>query len=323
MKLTSNNKSAVLSVAILLVAMLSIQSGATLAKTLFPVIGAEGLTALRLGIGSILITGFLRPWRHWHKWHFTKKNVLNLLIYGIVLGCMNLSFYMAVERIPLGIAVALEFTGPLAVAILSSRKAVDFLWLIFAVTGLYFLLPISSSSSDIDPTGAMYALCAGFFWALYIIFGKRAGSVFGTQAASLGSIIGAIIIFPVGVAEKGIALFDPALLPFALGVALLSTAIPYSLEMKALTKLPMKTFGTLMSLEPAIGALCGMVFLSEMLSAGQWLSIAAIIFASIGATLSVRNTGEVVSISTTESDKMAEQADIQPHEEINDACRHH
>lgn len=298
MNMTNNNKATLLSVVVLVIAMTSIQSGASLAKTLFPMVGAEGVTALRVGIGTILLTLFLRPWRHKHKWRLDRASVTALICYGVFLGTMNLLFYMAVERIPLGIAVALEFTGPLALATLASRRPSDFIWIMLAIVGLYFLLPINKSVDNVDTVGALYALGAGVCWALYIVYGKKAGAIFSTQAVALGSIISSIFIIPIGFAHAGAMLLSPAILPIALGVALLSTAIPYSLEMVALTRLPTKTFGTLMSLEPAIGALCGMIFLNEMLTLTQWLALSAIIVASIGATLTIRSRGQVESITT-------------------------
>lgn len=290
------NKAALLSVGVLLIAMMSIQSGAALAKTLFPVLGAQGVTALRVGFGMILLFLFLQPWRHRKKWHITKHSLASLFFYGLTLGMMNLTFYLAIERIPLGIAVALEFTGPLVLATLASRRIADFVWIGLAIVGLYFLLPISQSVNNVDPIGAMYALIAGVCWALYIIFGKKAGAEFGTQAVAFGALISTLFLMPIGYAHVGTALFSPAILPFAIGVALLSTAIPYSLEMVALTRLPTKTFGTLMSLEPAMGALCGLIFLGEMLTIMQWLALFAIITASIGATLTIKTKSQVESV---------------------------
>lgn len=290
------NKATLLSVFVLIIAMMSIQSGAALAKTLFPMLGAQGVTALRVSIGMILLFLFLRPWQYRKKWQITRYSLTSLFFYGLTLGMMNLTFYLAIERIPIGIAVALEFTGPLALATLASRRIADFVWIALAMVGLYFLLPISQSVNDIDPIGAMYALIAGVCWALYIVFGKKAGAVFGTQAVAFGALISTIFLLPVGYAHAGTALFSPSILPFALGVALLSTAIPYSLEMVALTRLPTKTFGTLMSLEPAMGALCGLIFLGEMLTFMQWLALFAIITASIGATLTIKAKSQVESV---------------------------
>lgn len=275
--------SVILPVGMLLIAMMSIQSGASLAKSLFPAVGAQGTTALRLIFASILMVLILRPWRT----TFTASSIRSVLIYGIALGGMNFLFYMAIRTIPLGIGVALEFTGPLAVALLHSRKITDFIWIILAVTGLALLIPMGQTDS-LDLVGALYALAAGVCWAAYILFGQKAGADHGVQTAALGVVIAAIFIAPFGVAHAGAALLDPALIPIALGVAILSTALPYSLEMIALTRMPARTFGTLMSMEPAIGALMGLVFLHEALSLTQWMAIGAIIAASIGATLTTK-----------------------------------
>ncbi len=270
-------------VALLLVAMVSIQSGASLAKSLFPMVGATGATSLRLGLATVLLAVVFRPWRmrvERHQWP-------SLLLYGVSLGLMNLMFYKALETVPLGIAIALEFTGPLAVALFGSRHLRDVAWVALAVAGLVLLVP-ESGARTLDPVGAAHALGAGVCWALYIVFGQKAGSEHGPQTVALGTFIAAVVAVPFGIAHAGAALLSPALLPIALGVALLSTALPYSLEMVALTKMPTRTFGMLMSLEPAIGALCGLLFLHERLSVLQWLAIAAIIAASAGAAMTAR-----------------------------------
>jgi inner membrane transporter RhtA len=272
-----------LPVGMLLIAMASVQTGASLAKSLFPAVGAQGTTTLRLIFASILMLIILRPWRT----TFTAASLRTVLIYGIALGGMNFLFYMAIRTIPLGIGVALEFTGPLAVALLHSRKITDFLWIALAVTGLALLIPMGQADS-LDLTGALYALGAGVCWAAYILFGQKAGADHGVQTAALGVVIAAVFIAPIGAAHAGGALLDPALIPVALGVAILSTALPYTLEMIALTRMPVRTFGTLMSMEPAVGALSGLLFLHENLSLTQWLAIGAIIVASAGATLTTR-----------------------------------
>ncbi|MDY1019156.1 threonine/homoserine exporter RhtA [Pseudomonas coleopterorum] len=271
-------------IALLLIAMASIQTGASLAKGMFPLIGAQGTTALRLIFASVFMLILLRPWRARLTW----KTLQTVMIYGIALGCMNLLFYMSLRTVPLGIAVALEFTGPLAVAILASRKAMDFVWVALAVFGLLLLIPLGDAQTGIDPVGVCYALGAGVCWALYILYGQKAGADNGVQTAALGVMIAAVFIAPVGIVHAGTALLDLALIPTAIAVAILSTALPYSLEMVALTRLPARTFGTLMSMEPAIGALSGLVFLHEVLSPTQWLAIGAIIMASVGATLTIR-----------------------------------
>jgi len=271
-------------IALLIIAMASIQTGASLAKGMFPLIGAQGTTALRLIFASMFMLILLRPWRARLTW----RTLQTVMIYGIALGCMNLLFYMSLRTVPLGIAVALEFTGPLAVAILASRKALDFAWVALAVVGLLLLIPMGDAQAGLDPVGVCYALGAGVCWALYILYGQKAGADNGVQTAALGVMIAAVFIAPVGIAHAGTALLDLALIPTAIAVAILSTALPYSLEMVALTRLPARTFGTLMSMEPAIGALSGLVFLHEVLSTTQWLAIGAIIMASVGATLTIR-----------------------------------
>ena len=283
--------STLLPVGLLLIAMASIQSGASLAKSMFPVVGAQGTTTLRLIFASIIMLLILRPWRA----KLTAKSLKTVIVYGIALGGMNLLFYMSLRTVPLGIAVALEFTGPLAVAIFSSRKAIDFVWIGLAITGLLLLIPLGEGAQGIDLVGAAYALGAGVCWALYILFGQKAGADNGVQTAALGVIIAALFIAPVGIVHAGSALLTPALIPIALAVALLSTALPYTLEMIALTRMPTRTFGTLMSIEPAFGALSGLLFLHEVLSVTQWIAILCIIMASVGATLTMRGHSTPVS----------------------------
>lgn len=278
-------------IGLLLIAMASIQTGASMAKTLFPLVGAQGTTSLRLIFASIILLIVLRPWRA----RLTAKSLRTVVSYGIALGGMNFLFYMSLRSVPLGIAVALEFTGPLAVALLSSRKAADFVWIALAATGLALLIPSGEESANLDMTGVCYALGAGVCWAGYIVFGQKAGEDNGIQTAALGVLIAAIFIAPIGAVHAGSALLDIGLIPTAIGVAILSTALPYSLEMVALTRMPAKTFGTLASIEPAFGALSGMLFLHENLSLTQWLAIAAIIAASAGATLTAkRETTQLV-----------------------------
>jgi inner membrane transporter RhtA len=268
---------------LLLFAMLSIQGGASLAKSLFPAVGASGATALRLAFATLLLAVVFRPWRM----RIARAQWPPLLAYGISLGLMNLAFYKSLETVPLGIAVALEFTGPLAVALFGSRHLRDVVWVALAVTGLLLLVP-ERGADALDPVGVAYALGAGACWALYIVFGQKAGGAHGPQTVAAGTIVAALVAVPIGVAHAGSALWSPALLPIALAVALLSSAFPYSMEMIALTKMPARTFGMLMSLEPAIGALCGLLFLDERLSVLQWLAIGAIIVASAGAATSSR-----------------------------------
>lgn len=268
----------------LLFAMLSFQCGAALAKHLFPLIGAQGTTAMRLGLGALLL------WLvRWPSRRSASREAWALLWgYGLTLGLMNLCFYMALRTIPLGIAVALDFTGPLAIALFGSRRALDFLWVGLVVAGLALLLPWQAHARALDPVGVLYAMGAAVGWAAYILLGRRAGAVFGGDTVTFGTAIGALLAVPVGVMHAGAALFSWAALPYALGVAVLSSALPYSLEMYALTRLPARTMGILMSGEPALGALIGLALLDEHLSALQWLAITAIIAASIGTVLGAR-----------------------------------
>lgn len=277
-------------VALLVIAMASIQSGASLAKSMFPVVGPQGTTTLRLIFASIIMLILLRPWRA----RLTVQSLRTVIVYGMALGGMNFLFYMSLRTIPLGIAVALEFTGPLAVAIYASRRAIDFLWIALAVMGLILLIPTGATSSGLDLVGAGYALSAGVCWALYILFGQKAGADNGVQTAALGVMIAALFVAPIGIVHAGAALLTPSLIPIAIGVAILSTALPYTLEMIALTRMPARTFGTLMSIEPAIGALSGLVFLQEYLSFAQWSAIICIILASVGATLTMGSAAKPV-----------------------------
>ncbi|WP_349257014.1 EamA family transporter [Salinisphaera sp.] len=269
-------------VALLLIAMSAIQSGASLAKTLFPVAGPAGTTSVRLILAALVLLVLLRPWRKSVSADAWKA----IAIYGVALGAMNFLFYQALERIPLGIAVAFEFTGPLTVAVISSRRALDLLWVALAIGGLAVLLwPGSDTTGAVNWPGAACALGAGTCWALYILFGQKAGAVHGMHSAVLGVTIAAIVIAPIGIWEAGAALLEPRVLAIGAGVAILSTALPYTLEMIALPRLPTATFGTLMSLEPAIGALSGLLFLGQELGTWQWSAIGAVMCASIGTTL--------------------------------------
>jgi len=273
-----------LPVAVLIVAMGCFQIGAALAKQLFPIVGALGTTALRLGLASLMLLAVWRPWRV----RPNAREARTIVMYGLAMGWMNLFFYLSLNRIPLGIAVALEFTGPLAVAIATSRRAIDFAWIALAAAGLIVLLPWGRESKPLDPAGIAYALAAGVCWALYIVFGQKAGNAHGGQTAALGTLAAAIVIMPIGIAQSGTALLSPALLPTACAMALLSSALPYSLEMYALTRLPTRTFGVLMSANPALGALSGLIFLGETLSIVQWGAIASIMFASAGSAATSR-----------------------------------
>jgi inner membrane transporter RhtA len=292
MPLTPRKMPVWLPIVVLLIAMTSIQGGASLAKSLFPLVGAPGVTAIRLALGTLILVAVFKPWRL----RFKAEQRVPLLIYGLSLGAMNYLFYMSIQTIPLGIAVALEFTGPLTVALFSSRRAVDFIWVVLAVTGLWFLLPLGQDIAHVDLTGAAFALGAGACWALYILSGQKAGADHGPATVAIGSLIAAVIFVPIGALEAGSALWHWSLLPLGLGVAILSTALPYSLEMVALTRLPTRTFGTLMSMEPGLAALSGMLFLGEHLTLVQWLALLSIIAASVGSTLTLKRETQIKTV---------------------------
>jgi inner membrane transporter RhtA len=260
-------------------AMVCFQAGAALAKTLFPLVGAAGATALRTGLGAAILFGVWRPWRVRCTW----KEARTIIFYGMAMGWMNLCFYSSLKTIPLGIAVAIEFTGPLAVAVAASRRPVDFLWIVMAVAGLLALLPLRLDAQRLDPAGIALALGAGALWAMYIIFGRRAGAVHGGQITALGMLVGALMIVPIGLAQNGAQLFSPAVLPAGIGVAVISGALPYSLEMIAMPRIPTRILGVLLSLDPALGAVSGLLFLDERLSWLQSGAIVCIMAASAGS----------------------------------------
>lgn len=267
---------------ILVVSMVCFQAGAALAKTLFPVVGASGATALRTGLGAVMLFAVWRPWRVRCTW----REARTIVLYGVSIGWMNLCFYSSLKTIPLGIAVALEFTGPLAVAVAASRRPLDFLWIAMAVAGLLALLPLHVEAQRLDLVGIALALGAGALWAMYIVFGRRAGAAHGGQITALGLVVAALMIVPIGLAENGAHLFSAAVLPAGIGVALVSSALPYSLEMIAMPRIPTRTLGVLLSLDPALGAVSGLLFLGESLSWLQWAAIVCIMAASAGSAAS-------------------------------------
>lgn len=273
-----------------LLAMVAIQSGASIAKQLFPLIGPEGTTALRIGFAAAVLWLVFRPWRAMPK----GQEWQSVIIYGLCLGGMNILFYLAIERIPLGIAVALEFTGPLAVALFGSKRKSDLFWVSCALAGIVLLLPDVTSAQGLDITGVLLALAAGACWAGYILFGTRTGKqVSGGITVALGMTVAAIVLMPIGAVTQGLALISWEVLPLGLLVAVLSSALPYSLEMIALRNMPTQTFSVLMSLEPAIGALAGVVLLSEQLTLPQWAAIGLVVIASIGSSFTPKKAVEM------------------------------
>ncbi|GFO68028.1 threonine transporter RhtB [Geomonas limicola] len=266
--------------------MVSITTGASLAKSIFPIIGSQLTTALRLGLAAVVLSILFRSWQH----HPSREELKRILPYGAALAGMNLLFYLSIARIPLGIALALEFTGPLAVALYGTRQRQDLLWVLFAVTGVALLLPITDLSAPLDPLGLILALAAGVFWGIYILAGRRLALI-GQETGMRGGIMvawgmltAALVVAPVGLITSTAVHMNARLWMQAFGVGVLSSAVPYSLEMVALKQLPTRIFGILTSLEPVVGALSGFIFLSERLSWMQALAIALIVIASAGST---------------------------------------
>jgi inner membrane transporter RhtA len=258
-----------------------------LAKGLFPYVGAEGTTTYRLVFSTLLLMAFWRPWRRAWTW----ADVPILVLFGATLGLMNLLFYNAIKTVPFGLAIAVEFTGPLAVALWSSKKPLDFVWIALAVAGMGLILPFGNTlgtglqAAEIDPLGIAYALGAGACWAVYIVVGQRVADRIGAFATPMGMLVAALLVTPVGISVAGSSLLNPEWMLAGLGIALLSSAIPYSLEMYSLKHLPKQTFSILLSLEPAVGALAGWLVLSEQLSTQQLGAIGLIMAASMGSAM--------------------------------------
>jgi inner membrane transporter RhtA len=274
---------------IVLTAMLSFQWGAALAKHVFPYTGPQAMAALRILIAAVLLSAWGRPWRY----RLTGRQWRNVLAYGVVLGGMNLSFYLALARIPLGSAVALEFIGPLGLALLASRQKRDLLWVGLAAVGLVLitkatLIPGNMGTFTLDPRGIFFALGAACCWALYIVFGQRAGADVPNRAVtSLGMLTAACVVPPVCASALAHLTLTWDLVPYIFGVAIFSSVLPYSLEMVAMQRLPTRTFGILMSLEPASAAILGFFYLHERLLIPQWFGIGCVVAASAGSATAV------------------------------------
>lgn len=263
-----------------LLAIICVQGGASIAKQLFPAIGAIGTVTLRIVLSAVLLMIINRP-----KFsEFTRQKWLYCAMYGIGLAAMNLIFYMAIQRIPLGLAVTVEFAGPLFLAIALSRKLLDVVWALLACVGILLIVPWKSN--HIDLLGLGLAFLAGLFWAGYIVMGGKVAKIMdGKDAVTTGMLFASLVIIPFTLWDGAVFNITPTIFIKGLGVAILSSALPFSLEMMALKKLPAKTFSILMSLEPAFAALSGFIFLSENLTFLQWVSIACVITASIGTTV--------------------------------------
>ena len=265
-------------VALVVAAVTSLQFGAGFAVTLFDELGPAGTAFLRLGIAAVVLVALWRPRVRGHP----LADLRLAAAFGITLGLMNLCIYEAMDRIPLGIAVTIEFWGPLAVAVAASRRPLDLLWVVLAAAGI--LLLADPGGGSLDTAGIAFAFAAGGLWAVYIVLAARTGRVFpGGSGLAIAMVFGALVTLPFG-AGAGADLLSPELLAAGAAVALLSSVIPYSFELEALRRLPARVFGVLMSLEPAVAALAGLVVLGQALGGREWLAIALVVVASAGAT---------------------------------------
>ena len=264
--------------ALVLGAVASVQTGASLAKGLFDDVGPGGTVLLRMVFAALVLAAIWRPALRGRA----RGDFIMIAAFGLSLAGMNFAFYAALDRIPLGVAVTLEFAGPLAVAVAGSRRALDLVWVALAAAGILLLADLSGGGTD--PVGMALALLAGAFWAAYILLGVRVGRTFpGGGGLALAMVFGSAMLLPFGIADGGLALADPNVLAVGAAVALLSSAVPYSLELEALRRLPARVFGVLMSLEPAMAALAGFVVLGEVLGEREILAIALVVIASAGA----------------------------------------
>lgn len=262
-------------------AVASVQTGASLAKSLFDQVGPGGTVLLRVILAAVVLGAIWRPSLR----GLSRREWALVLTYGVTLAGMNFAFYSSIDRIPLGVAVTLEFVGPLGVAVAGSRRALDLVWVGLAGAGILLLADLGGGS--LDAVGVALALVAGGFWAAYILVAARAGAVFpGGSGLALAMFVASALLLPFGIADGGAELLSPGVLAVGAGVAMLSSAIPYTLELEALRRLPASVFGVLMSLEPGVAALAGFVVLGEVLGAREIAAIALVVVASAGAARS-------------------------------------
>lgn len=265
-------------VGLVLAGGVSVQFGAALAVTLMPRAGALGVVTLRLMVAALVLLVVCRPRLRGHS----RTDWGTVVAFGLTLAAMNGLFYQAVDRISLGAAVTLEFLGPLALSVLASRRAVNAVWAALALAGVFLLG--GGDFGDLDPAGVAFALGAGAMWASYIVFSARTGRRFPqADGLALAMAIGALAFLPLGIAESGTRLLDPVTVGLGAAVALMSSVLPYTLELLALRNLPASAFAILMSLEPAMAALAGFLILDQALSPLQALAVALVIAASMGA----------------------------------------
>jgi inner membrane transporter RhtA len=266
---------------LVLLAIFSVQIGAGFAKELFAVLPPSAVVFLRIAAGGLIMAAVARPKLR----GLSRGDWAVGLGFGLTLALMNLSFYEALSRLPMGVAVAIEFLGPLGVAVAASRRRLDLLWIGLAGLGVALLAPWGEQAPAGWWLGIGFALVAGACWAGYILLSASAGGRFpGTTGLSFAMIVSAVVIAPIGITTGGAELLQPHLLLIGLGVGLLSSVIPYSLELQALRRMPKHVFGILMSVEPAVAAMIGVLLLGEVLHAQQWAAVVCIVAASLGST---------------------------------------
>ncbi|MEL6777133.1 MAG: EamA family transporter [Cyanobacteria bacterium J06597_16] len=263
---------------LVLLAIVSVQFGSAIAKSLFTELGMWGVVSLRVSFSAMML---FTLWRL--KWHSKiRQNLKAIITFGLVFALMNSFFYAAIARIPLGIAIALEFSGPLGLSILKSQRRLDSVWAILAGVGVILLTPLSGAT--VDPWGITLALLAGICWALYILLAAQVGQKLpGIEGLAWALAISTVLLLPIGIATAGSALLNPRLLAMGAGVAMLSTAIPYSCEMMALRRLPVKVFGIMLSLEPMAGVVAGFFILGETLSVRSLIACLLVSIAAAGS----------------------------------------
>lgn len=273
-----------------LLSIVSVQAGAALAKGLFPLLGAATTTSLRIGLSVLVLLVVVRP----RLGRLQPAQWRAVVPYGLSLGLMNLLFYSALARVPLGLAVTVEFIGPLALALAGARRWVDVVWAVLAGAGICLIAPWNGQGVDLWGLGL--ALAAGGCWAAYIVLSRRTAAVLpGQQGVAIGMLVALVPVLPFGVASGGLLLLTPYLLLLGALLALFSSVLPFSLELHALKTMPTRTFSILMSLEPVAAALSGWLLLHEQLTTGQWLAVACIVAASVGATQTARPAAQLAA----------------------------
>lgn len=262
-------------------AMACFQVGAAFAKGLFPAVGPWGAATLRMLLGALILLALTRPWRNWPK---PTPSLWPLLGLGLATAGTIGMFYQSIDRLPLGVAIAIQFLGPLSIALFGSRRPIDLIWAGLAATGVWLLVDIGGFTHPLDPIGLAWAIGAGAAWAAYILCGRVASQAFGRSTAAMSFGLAALLVLPAGVHQAGMNLISTDLIPLAMLVAILSTAIPGVLELYAMGHMPARTFAVFMSLEPAFGVLSGLVILGERLALAQVLGVIIVMVAAAGAT---------------------------------------